>query len=130
MHRVYPLSVTFPFQKLPLVSWIVRPNLLPLSLLQIIHPISLVYNTVVVDIYAKSIRLLVDKITLESIAVDMPKCSNTICLIIFPISLIFSAIRPYLSALSAPFIIFHCTLILYPGLKLNLLKLKISIVFI
>ncbi len=74
------------------------------SMLIIILPLSLIFDTILMLIYTISICLIIFPSSFIYIAISILKYTLTTCLIIFPLTLIFRTIRPLLYTKTVPII--------------------------
>ena len=74
----------------------ISPCLLPLAMLNVIFPLTLVSCAIHVDIHTVSVSFIIDPVSLVYISIYMNEFSMTMCAVVSPLALVASAVRPNL----------------------------------
>ena len=82
------------------VHGIIGPDFFSLTVLEIVLPFTLVPGTVLMDVDAIAVGLVVEPLALENVAVHVPEFSIAAGLVEPPVALVFGAVLPDLDAVS------------------------------
>ena len=112
-----------------IVAASILPDLTALTILQVILPVTFILGSVHVGVRPKTMGFVLLPLTIEYVAIGVPKNAPSICLIVPPSSLILGPVWPYLHPEAVPLLPQPLTLIdgpifesmLRPELKLTFL---------
>jgi hypothetical protein len=110
------LVVTFVFTS-------VGPYLLSESMLQVVAPLTLVLCSVLMNVNAVAVGLVVDPFAFENVSVDMPEFAPSAGLIEFPVAFVLGPVLPLLAPVAMLHVSVPLTDICRPIFELDLVPL-------